>query len=481
MKAPTLFLAVGSLGAAIAGWSHGGVTGGAALGLALGLAWLSLWSARERSRRQAPWIVAAGLAGGALGLSALVTGGVGFGFALALLGAGVFLSGTQLSLFFEGLPEGVELPEPLSLTTNLAAGADESLRFVWSATGLVSPPPSPGGLVADLQAAVRRHEEDGILEDPRRAHPLPPALEKTGLARLQVRGLGEVEHLEFESEYSARDPEVRDEFDAIAPNRTSHAYLWRHGDRPRPTLICVHGYGMGRIGLDARSWDIENWHHRLGLDLVMPVLPLHGPRSVGRRSGEGFLDGHPLQTNAAFGQAIWELRRLTGWLRNQGAPAVGVHGLSLGGYTTALFASIESGLACAIPSIPLVALYELLSQDLSPSAREERERAGLTADLLKEAWAPHQPLRHAPQLAKPARLIVAARADRICPPHQAHALWEHWERPHMEWTPGSHLVPVGRSETRTRIATHLEETLLSAATPTLSRFRVRDPEASALS
>src|SRR3546814_11298950 len=50
------------------------------------------------------------------------------------------------------------------------------------------------------------------------------------------------------------------------------------------------------------------------------------------RSGAGFLDAHPLATNAAFEQAIWELRRLAGWLRAQGAPALGAYGKNLGGY-----------------------------------------------------------------------------------------------------------------------------------------------------
>ena len=86
------------------------------------------------------------------------------------------------------------------------------------------------------------------------------------------------------------------------------------------------------------------------------TLPLHGARAAGRRSGAGFLDAHPLATNAAFEQAVWELRRLAGWLRAQGSPALGVYGMSLGGYTAALFASIERGLACAVPLVPAVSL-----------------------------------------------------------------------------------------------------------------------------
>ncbi len=231
---------------------------------------------------------------------------------------------------------------------------------------------------------------------------------------------------------------------------------------------------MGRISLDARAWDVDWLHRRLGLDVAAVVLPLHGPRAIRRRSGAGFLDTHPLWTNAAFGQAIWELRRLAGWLRGQGAPLLGVYGLSLGGYTAALFASIESRLSCAITMVPVVSLTAMIRRDLSEEKRLAGEALGLTEEVLEQAWAPHAPLCHAPKVAKAGRLIVAGLADRICTPDQAQALFEHWERPAIHWFPGTHLVPIGRRATRARIEQHLRDTLLAEPAPSplpLTRFR----------
>lgn len=461
MSARVGILAGAGLGLALLGALHGGVGAWFALGLAVGWGSLALRLRGGSDRSQPPWIVAAGAAVMLLGLGWLLVGAWLAGLAAFALGGLVLLTGSQISLYQTPLPEGVEPPDALALRTNLAAAADESLRWVWSVTALLSRPPSVARIAADLREAVRRHEDEGILEDPSRAHPRPPALEKFQLTRQRVPRQGMVERLRFESEYLPRDPEIREAYRAIAPNQTAQVHLWRHGDRPRPTLVCIHGYGMGRIGLDAWQWDIDTWHRELGLDLAMPVLPLHGPRAPGRRSGEGFLDGHPLQTNAAFGQAIWELRRLIGWLRQQGAPAIGVTGMSLGGYTTALLASLEDGLACAIPTIPAVSLADLRAQN------------GLDTELLRQAFAPHAPLGHRPRVAHQARLIVGARADRICPPAQTQALWEHWDKPALYWTPGSHLVPIGRAETRKRVATHLRGTLLAVPTPTLSRFAMR--------
>ena len=54
----------------------------------------------------------------------------------------------------------------------------------------------------------------------------------------------------------------------------------------------------------------------------------------------------------ALTQTAWDIRRLLAWLRDEGAERVGITGLSLGGYSTALVASLEDNLECAIAGIP---------------------------------------------------------------------------------------------------------------------------------
>ena len=449
----------------------GPLAGAFACGLGLGLGVLALRVGQGAERRLPPWIIAAGGATVALGAAWLVSGALAAGLLAGLLGLVVISTGAQVSLFQDALPEGVELPDPLSVRTQVAVATAEGLRLLWALTRMVSRPPAAATMAQDLRAAAERHRAGGMFEDLATAHPRPPALEKVSLVSVPVWGAPRAERLRFESDFVPQDPEIRDRYLALAPNRTARVHLWRHGDRPRPTLVCLHGYGMGRIGWDARAFELDLLHRELGLDVAVPTLPLHGPRAIGRRSGAGFLDDHPLQTNAAFGQAIWELRRLSGWLRQQGVPAVGVYGMSLGGYLAALWASLDRDLACAVPSIPAVALHDLLERDLHPRERRARAANGAGAELWRDAWAVHSPLAHAPRVAPEARLILAARADRICPPAQAHALWEHWDRPAIHWTPGSHLVPIGRQQTRERLAAHLQQTLVAASAPKLSKFR----------
>jgi hypothetical protein len=148
--------------------------------------------------------------------------------------------------------------------------------------------------------------------------------------------------------------------------------------------------------------------------------------------------------------------------------------MSLGGYTTALFASLEPGLACAIPLIPVASLSDLVWRGMRAPRRHAAEAAGLDEAALERAFATHAPLRMQPLVPKAGRLVVAALADRIVPPAQAHALWEHWDRPALHWFAGTHLAWVGRREIRARIESHLRATLMpshEAGKPALSRFR----------
>jgi pimeloyl-ACP methyl ester carboxylesterase len=46
--------------------------------------------------------------------------------------------------------------------------------------------------------------------------------------------------------------------------------------------------------------------------------------------------------------------------------------------------------------------------------------------------------------AKQRRMIIGGLGDRLAPPEQAKALWEHWGRPRLHWYPGNHMLHVRR-------------------------------------
>ena len=176
------------------------------------------------------------------------------------------------------------------------------------------------------------------------------------------------------------------------------------------------------------------------------------------------------------------MRRIAGYLRAQGVPALGVHGLSLGGCVAALYASLDASLACAIPMIPAVDLAGVFWGQLPAARQREWESAGLGREQIAQAWSLSAPLRHRPQLPHAARLIVAGAVDQLAPLEGARALWSHWDEPAAHWMPGGHLLWLGGAPLQQRLRAHLRATLLAepcADAPSLSRFRASPPPSAA--
>ena len=225
---------------------------------------------------------------------------------------------------------------------------------------------------------------------------------------------------------------------SYSANRTAHAVVLRHAGAPRPWLVCVHGYLMGHTGFGLWIFDAIRQHHELGLNVALPILPFHGPRRVRRFSGEGFLGGDALDTVHAEAQTIWDLRRVLGWIRAQGAPRIGLHGVSLGGYNAALLAGIDADLACVIAGIPPVDLARLVWHHTPPQTLRLAERAGIVHDEVAELFRVVSPLAFAPKVPVDGRAIYAGIGDHLIPADHPRDLWEHWERPRIVWMQSGH-------------------------------------------
>jgi hypothetical protein len=268
----------------------------------------------------------------------------------------------------------------------------------------------------------------------------PPPLRGVELVPLRFRG-ERFDELRGESGWApaGADP-GRERWLARDSNRFVRAALLRHPGPPRPWLICMHGYRMGQPGLNLRLFDPLRLYRGLGLNLLVPVLPLHGARSAGARSGDLFLDGRLVETHHAICQSVWDLRRLIGWAREQGAPAVGVYGVSLGALPAAMMASLEPELALILIGVPLADVVDALWRHAPPERLRAFEASGVTRALAEEWLAPLTALGHAPKLPPERLALFAATGDRIVPPHHAAQLWEHWGRPRLQWLDGGHLT-----------------------------------------
>ena len=315
------------------------------------------------------------------------------------------------------------------------------------------PTPRHGdALRARLDRARAFYAEPRFVSDPNSFFVTPAPLDTHVRRRTPLRD-GELLEIEYRSGFTPVFPEARNDG---APGLIR---WWRHGEPGRPAMLCVHGYAGGHLWLETLAFDARRFY-RAGVDVVLYVLPYHGRRSPGgaRRSGESFFDVDLVQTNEAFAQAIYELRALLRYLRGAGTGPVGAFGMSLGGYTTALLASVEPELAFAVPMIPLTSLAEMMWAEGAGDERLARAiEHGWSRAVLHDFFAVHAPLARPPLVPPERRLIIAALGDRICPPPQADALWRHWGQPRIHWYPGGHLAQFRRQIALREVRTLLRD------------------------
>lgn len=288
----------------------------------------------------------------------------------------------------------------------------------------------------EVAQAVELYRERGWLEKPQGFFTAPPAPTDVAVKSYTSRGRTH-QRLSFASGYEPFTEEPgRDRWMGYTGNHREYALMLRH-DEPRPWLVCVHGTEMGRASLDLTLFRAWHLHEDFGLNVVLPVLPMHGPRASGLPKGAVFPGEDVMDDVHATAQAVWDVRRVLAWIRAQDPDAhIGLTSISLGGYIAALVASLDDGLTCAILGVPPANLVELLGRHAG-LATDDPRRA--TLDLAAPIGQMISPLSMQPKVPIEGRFIYAGVADRIVHPRQQVVqLWEHWGRPDIGWYHGGH-------------------------------------------
>jgi len=290
-------------------------------------------------------------------------------------------------------------------------------------------------------------ETRGWIADPRSYHQDPPPIDDMALNAPRPGGLP-IETFRFTSGYEPwPDEPGRDRWLDYPSVGTAHGWLLRHHDRPRPWLFIVNGYRTGQIPADVMAFRVEHLHHDLGLNIANVALPLHGPRALGDSSGARVFNSGAMNTVFTIAQGAWDIRRVLNWMRSElGAETIGMSGISLGGYMTALLSGLDDNLACAVAGVPESDLVRGLRRQLDPMLPPFYEQWGLSWAPLERVFTPVSPLALDCLVPHEHRYIYAGLLDRWVRPGNVKTLWEHWDEPAIHWYNGSHLsFPFERS------------------------------------
>jgi dienelactone hydrolase len=213
----------------------------------------------------------------------------------------------------------------------------------------------------------------------------------------------------------------------FAENKFAHGRLYRCGKewQERPAVLLLHGWNdiinhRVRFPLMARQIN------RHGFNAATLVAPFHfqrRPRQLGAWSN--FLCPDILRTVEAIRQTIAETRAFAKWLRLEGCPAVGLMGVSLGGWLAGLTISRDATFSCAALLVPVARLDRLVAEAafcrcLRPAF--EGHPSGASKLNLKQ---------HRPAISTENILLIEALHDLFVPVETMEELWNAWDQPEI--------------------------------------------------
>jgi len=266
-------------------------------------------------------------------------------------------------------------------------------------------------------------------------------------------GFAQASDLSWASDYRPFLPALAERYSRTTENHAAAVRFLASGDK-RPVAILIHGYMGGSYQVEQRVWPLQRLL-RSGYDVALFTLPFHGVREKAtRRAAPEFPGSDPRFSNEGFRQVIADLRNFMHWLREQGHPEIGVMGMSLGGCTAALLATVEPRLSFCVPVIPLASLADFVREQAQLSSAPDvaaREHA-----LLERIYRVASPLDRRPLIHPSRTLVVAGKADRITPVTHARKLAAHFGSQLVSWH-GGHLLQLGRNAAFRRVETLLRE------------------------
>ncbi|MET0386860.1 MAG: hypothetical protein ABW321_12915 [Polyangiales bacterium] len=241
-----------------------------------------------------------------------------------------------------------------------------------------------------------------------------------------------------------RSADLREKYLRAQGNRTAHARWFRHDGAPRPCVVLIHGYMGGSFALEQRLWPVKRLF-RSGFDVVMTVLPLHGPRRAEARGYRppAFPSSDVRFTIEGFRQLVFDHRAIFDYLHSAGIVRLGVMGMSLGGYSAALLSTLEESLRFGVLVVPLAAIEDFVHSNGRTVGAPTQQLAQHAA--LARAHSAISPYTRPALVPGERMVVVAGEADLVTGLEHARKLSGHFGA-ELSLFHGGHLLHAGREE-----------------------------------
>jgi dienelactone hydrolase len=225
-------------------------------------------------------------------------------------------------------------------------------------------------------------------------------------------------------------------------NNTVHCEYYRPliaGKRPAVIVLHILGGDFDLARLFARHLAYN------GTSTLFLKMPYYGPRRQPEVRAR-MISEDPRETVAGMTQAVLDIRCAAAWLASQeevDPNRLGIFGISLGGITSALAATVEPRLTnvCLMLAGGDVGQVAWSSRELTP-LRRRWEQAGGTKESFMEVLNQVDPVTYAANLRGRRVLMLNATRDEVIPKACTESLWRAIGEPKIVWLDGGHYSAV---------------------------------------
>jgi dienelactone hydrolase len=199
----------------------------------------------------------------------------------------------------------------------------------------------------------------------------------------------------------------------VAENNIVWARITESGKRDQAVVIFHHWNATSRNRQIAAflSWQ--------GITVIEIAMPYHLERKrPGSLYADYMLSANLGRTVQAVKQAVWDGRKLIGWLKREGYRDVSVLGMSLGSWVAGLVAAHEPAVSRASLFLTAGSLADMVWTGRATRSIRTSLEPHLSLAQLQRAWAPLNLENHADRLARPGlelQLMLASRDTVVLP------------------------------------------------------------------